>query len=200
MGRNVRIPKEKLLQTGLEMLIQDGYSAINITALAREAGCSTQPVAWHFGNMENFRKELAEYAVNCVVNSLKSDCTEALGAVSEIGGIYLDMAFDKPNLIKFIQANGAGTSFADGLGYIFNLEKSSAVIDGIAAEFGLERSAANEFMKAAVIYIHGLVSLISTGALDMTKQEANENFKGFAVTALTGFGVSREKAEKSMKK
>lgn len=104
MGRSVRIPKEKLLQTGLGMLIKDGYSSINITSLAREAGCSTQPVAWHFGNMESFRTELAGYALDYVNDKMALDSGDPLADFLHIGSVYVDMAFDEPKLVRFFTA------------------------------------------------------------------------------------------------
>ncbi len=64
MPSSPKIPKETILKHALEMLIQDGYSSINIKTLAKKIGCSTQPISWHFGNMENFRSALTEYALH----------------------------------------------------------------------------------------------------------------------------------------
>ena len=48
MPTRPKIPKETILQHALDMLIQDGYSSINIKTLAKKIGCSTQPISWHF--------------------------------------------------------------------------------------------------------------------------------------------------------
>ena len=64
MSPRVQIPKEKILETALQLLIRDGHEAITIKAVAKELGTSTQPISWTFGNMENFRTALAEYALN----------------------------------------------------------------------------------------------------------------------------------------
>ena len=58
LARKVQISKEMILQAALEMLIRKGYSAINIKTLSKEIGCSTQPLVWHFENMEGLRKAL----------------------------------------------------------------------------------------------------------------------------------------------
>lgn len=52
MARKTQISKDVILQAALKMLIRDGYSAINIKTLSKEIGCSTQPLVWHFENME----------------------------------------------------------------------------------------------------------------------------------------------------
>ncbi|MDY4839983.1 MAG: TetR family transcriptional regulator, partial [Lachnospiraceae bacterium] len=43
MSPRVQIPKEKILETALQLLIRDGYEAITIKAVAKELGTSTQP-------------------------------------------------------------------------------------------------------------------------------------------------------------
>ena len=63
MARKTQISKEVILEAALKMLIRDGYSAINIKTLSKAIGCSTQPLVWHFDNMEGLRKALADHAL-----------------------------------------------------------------------------------------------------------------------------------------
>ncbi|MBQ5332978.1 MAG: TetR/AcrR family transcriptional regulator [Oscillospiraceae bacterium] len=197
MGRSVRIPKEKLLQTGLEMIIKDGYSSINITSLAREAGCSTQPVAWHFGNMENFRKELAAYAQNYVNEKMRSDTKDPLMSFLHTGKVIIDMAFDEPKLVSFIRLSESGTEFSEGTGFVFDDKRNAALASDIARKFGIPESAAAGFMQAAMVYTHGLSTLISTGLLSCEKSGAYKMLTDFGVVYLKGLGVPESIAEKA---
>ena len=63
MPRQVQITKDRILKAAMDVLIRDGFSAVNIKSVAKELGCSTQPIAWQFGNMDNMRKALAKGAV-----------------------------------------------------------------------------------------------------------------------------------------
>ena len=197
MGRSVRIPKEKLLETGLKMIIRDGYSSINITTLAKEAGCSTQPVAWHFGNMENFRKELSEYAVNYVNEKMLCGIEESPRAFYKRGKVYVDMAFDEPKLVSFLQMNASGPCVSQGIGFILNDEKNISVAEDIAKRFDITKESAAGFMQASIVFTHGLSSLISSGALDCTKNEAYERIADFAVVYLSGLGIPKDSARKA---
>lgn len=49
MPRSVQITKEKILAAALDILIRDGYYAVNIKSIAKELKCSTQPIAWQYG-------------------------------------------------------------------------------------------------------------------------------------------------------
>ncbi|MCI7768115.1 MAG: TetR/AcrR family transcriptional regulator [Oscillospiraceae bacterium] len=199
MGRSVRIPKEKLLQTGLEMIKRDGYSSINITSLAKEAGCSTQPVAWHFGNMENFRKELSEFAQNYVNEKMRTDCSDPLMSFLHTGKVYVDMAFDEPKLVSFIRLGESGTVFSEGSGFVFDDKRNSALAAAIARKFGISEDTAAEFMQAAMVYTHGLTTLISTGVLSCERARAYEMLTDFGEVYLKGLGVPNEIAERAYK-
>lgn len=199
MGRSVRIPKEKLLQTGLEMIKKDGYSSINITSLARAAGCSTQPVAWHFGNMENFRRELSEYAQVYVNEKMRSVSEDALMAFLYSGRVYIDMAFDEPGLVSFLQLSESGTRFSRGIGFIFNDDRNYILAENIAKKFGITEADAESFMQAAMVYTHGISALISSGVLCCEREKAYEMLINFGKVYLTGLGVPKEAAEEAYK-
>lgn len=189
MGRNVRISKEKLLQTGLEMLIRDGYSSINITTLSKEAGCSTQPVAWHFGNMEGFRTELAAYALDYVNGKMTLDSGDPLTDFFHIGRVYVDMAFDEPKLVRFLQLDEAGTRSSAGLGFIFDDKKNAELAGRLAEKIGIDIKDAGRFMQSAVIYTQGLVTLISSGEVECGREDARRLLMEFGKTFLMGMGV-----------
>ena len=101
MPSSPKIPKETILQHALEMLIQNGYASINIKALAKRIGCSTQPISWHFGNMENFRNALTEYALD-YANEKMLSASEGMSAFSNVGIGYIDIAYDEPNLFRYL--------------------------------------------------------------------------------------------------
>ena len=195
MGRSVRIPKEKLLQTGLKMLIKDGYSSINITSLARETGCSTQPVAWHFGSMESFRTELAEYALDYVNGKMVLNSGDPLTDFLNIGRVYVDMAFDEPKLVRFLQLDEAGRRSSEGMGFIFEDKKNAILAERLAEKLEVDVLTARRFMQSAVIYTQGLVTLISSGAVKCERDEANKLLVDFGRTFLMGLGVPKDRAE-----
>ncbi len=102
MPSSPKIPKELILEYALKILIRDGYTALNIKSLAKEIGCSTQPISWHFGNMDGLREALAQealYYANRKLNPYSENCIEAF---LQIGYSYVNMAFDEPNLFRFI--------------------------------------------------------------------------------------------------
>jgi hydrogenase maturation factor len=64
MPSSPKVQKELILKTAMELLIREGYAAINIKTVANELGCSTQPISRQFGSMDGFRKELLTYCIS----------------------------------------------------------------------------------------------------------------------------------------
>ena len=102
MPRSVQITKEKILTAALDVLIRDGYLAVNIKSIAKELKCSTQPIAWQFGNMDNMREALTKEAVAYANQKMMPTSTNCIEAFWQVGYAYINLAFDTPNLFRFV--------------------------------------------------------------------------------------------------
>lgn len=48
MPSSPKIKKEDMLKTALDIVMESGYSALNIKEVAKRLGCSTAPISWQF--------------------------------------------------------------------------------------------------------------------------------------------------------
>ena len=85
MPSSPKIPKEVILENALKVLRRDGYESVNIKSVAKEIGCSTQPISWHFGNMDGLRRELSEYARTVAVKTITAVSTDGIEGFLELG-------------------------------------------------------------------------------------------------------------------
>lgn len=193
MSTTPKIPKETILQHALEMLIRDGYSSISIKTLAKKIGCSTQPISWHFGNMENFRNALTEYALN-YANSKMLSASEGMLGFSNVGVGYIDLAFDEPNLFRYLYMSGESGYHAGGFDILTTADTNSAMIEQIANQLGTSADKVSEFFRNTIIYTHGLACFVVSGLIKSTKEElyamVEQGADGFLLQA--GFVLSRE--------
>ena len=120
MPPKTQIPKEMILKTGLDLVIREGYEVINIKRLAEELGCSTQPISWSFGNMEAFREELFQYALNYMNSQMRPNGKNPAAALFSVGETYVNMAFDEPNLIRYLRTDSKGLVNLGGIGAVFD--------------------------------------------------------------------------------
>lgn len=193
MPSSPKIPKETILQHALEMLIQNGYASINIKALAKRIGCSTQPISWHFGNMENFRNALTEYALN-YANERMLSASEGMSAFSNVGIGYIDIAFDEPNLFRYLYMSGESGYHAGGFDILTTADANSAMVEQIAKQLGISADKVNDFFRNTIIYTHGLACFVVSGLIKATKEElyamVNQGAYGFMMQS--GFDLNEE--------
>lgn len=193
MPTSPKIPKETILQHALDMLIEEGYSAINIKTLAKRIGCSTQPISWHFGNMENFRNALTEYALN-YANEKMLSASEGMLAFSNVGIGYIDLAFDEPNLFRYLYMSGESGYYAGGFEILTMADTNSTMIEQIAKQLGISTDKVNDFFRNTIIYTHGLACFVVSGLIKATKEElyamVNQGAYGFMLQA--GFELDKE--------
>lgn len=173
MPSSPKIPREVILQHALEMLIQEGYSAINIKTLAKKIGCSTQPISRHFNSMPEFRNALTEYALN-YTNIKMEPQNEGENGFEEVGMNYLNLAFDEPNLFKYLYMSGDSGYEGGGLEFLTNEADNAQIIKQIAKETGAPEEAIKSYFQNTLIYTHGLACFIASGIIKVTKEEAKQ--------------------------
>lgn len=182
MPSSPKIPKEKILQTALNLIIRDGYDAVNIKTVAKELGCSTQPVSWHFGNMEGFRKALAEYALNYANSKLLSITESGIYTFLNMGIGYIEIAFEEPNLFCYLYMNG-GSGFQFGhISMLSDTGASAIIAQKIADQLNMSRKEVSSYVRDIIIYTHGLACFIASGLISTPKEEVIEMIKNVAYT------------------
>lgn len=194
MARKVSISKEVILENALKMLIRDGYSSINIKTLAAEIGCSTQPLVWHFENMEGLRKALSEYAREYArekampkktsANKESKSGGSAVDIFEGMGKSYVKMALKEPNLFKFLYLGESPMEspykLSDFSGKKKKTRKSgdekyidntANMIAGISSETGLTEEQAARCIHNTVIYSHGIATMVATGVMKASEKD-----------------------------
>ena len=170
MARKTMISREVILDAALKMLIRDGYASVNVKTLAAEIGCSTQPIVWHFENMEGLRLALSEYAMAYAAKKAASSYENNLENFEFLGRAYVKMALKEPNLFKFLYLGESP------MGRPYNLKdvgrgKHKEMIYMIAEQTGLNEDQVIRFVRDTIIYSHGIATMLATGVLKGTEKE-----------------------------
>lgn len=191
MPSSPKIPKAKILEAALKLLIREGYSSLNITTLAKELGCSTQPVSWHFGNMEGLRRELADYALSYTNKKLQPHSDNAFEAFTEIGNAYVNLAFEEPNLFKFLFLDGSSGYCMGGVDAMFGACENKAFMKSISGLFSITVDQAAEYVGNSTIYTHGVLALVVSGVIKSDKRQVLQmiNNAGYAFLLKAGGNI-----------
>lgn len=179
MARKTQISKDVILQSALEMLIEKGYKEINIKTLSQKIGCSTQPIVWHFGNMDGMRKELAEYALNYANERMRSTAN-GIKAFTNVGAAYIEIAFEEPHLFRYLYMSGDSGCLAENFEDLTATDENAAMAEQIAAQLKLPIAKVDIYYRNMMIYTHGLASLIASGLIRASKEEVRQMIKNLS--------------------
>ena len=171
MARKTTIGKEIILEASLQMLIADGYESINIRTLAEKIGCSSQPLVWHFENMEGLRKALAVYAREYAVRKADPGKREGAEAFEFMGRSYIRMAMKEPNLFKFLYLGGCPIEKPLTLSGISREADSEAMIAAISEQTGLTPEQTLKVIQHTIMYSHGIATMIATGVFNAPEKQ-----------------------------
>ena len=189
MPRSVQITKEKILAAAIDILIRDGYYAVNIKSIAKELKCSTQPIAWQYGNMDNMREVLTQEAVIYANQKMMPTSTNCIEAFWQIGYAYINLAFDTPNLFRFVYMGESKNYCRGGFNSILTDKGNAALIDKLYQYLNISREQADMLFQRMLVYTHGIVSLVVAGVLNCTKEQVYSIVKDFAADLFSLTGV-----------
>ena len=179
------LTKEKIITAALDVLIREGYSAVSIKSIARELNCSTQPIAWQFGNMDNMREALTKEAVAYANQKMMPTSTNCIEAFSQIGYGYINLAFDTPNLFRFVYMGESKNYCRGGFNSILTDKGNAVLIDKLYQYLNISKEQADMLFQRMIVYTHGMVSLVVAGVLNCTKEQVYSIVKNFGLDLLS---------------
>ena len=183
----------------MDLVIREGNQALTIGRLAKELGCSTQPISWTFGSMEAFREEFAEYVLREFNSREVPHGTGAVQMFAAVGLRYLRAAFDEPNLIHFIRANSQRMVAHGGIGTVFDPQVHEKLVKTLSQSLGITAADAAHFIQTSVIYTQGLVSLIVDGTIHIDYADAVHHLETIGIQCLVLAGVPEETAAQQVR-
>ena len=171
MGRKTQITKEAILDAALNLLIREGYASVNIKALAAEVGCSTQPIVWHFENMQGFRKA---FLAHCIAYTKKqftvwNDSLDEMLIYTALH--YIAVARSTPHLFRFVYADNKEECKNSEIIAALQLDNTKRMMELLRREKGLSEAQATAFLMDYEFYIHGIASYTASGFCNYTEEE-----------------------------
>lgn len=175
MARKTQISKELILETAFRLLVRDGESAVNIKSLAREIGCSTQPIAWHFGNMEGLRTELLDYCVRFLGRIFCGIKSEHMAEqLEDVAWGYITLAFDYPNLYRYFYMSESDGRKMNRLTKNMRADNYGRAVQMLQQEYGVSEKEALQHMINLQMYVHGIAAYTVTQGVFSSKEEVME--------------------------
>lgn len=189
MPSSPKIKKEDMLQAALEIVIEKGYAALNIKAIAQKLGCSTAPISWQFGGMDGLREELIPFAEQYVQSKYYSLNGNEAAAFEQRGMGTIDLALEKPNLFCFLYMGERKQLLSTGFGLTAEKGDCNSVYQNMADVLGITLEQAEDFAMMMIIYTQGIGTLVASGIVKDTRENMYQMLHNTGGTYLKGLGV-----------
>lgn len=159
-----KISKDMILESGLKIIKKEGIDNLNVRNIANKLNCSTQPIMYHYKNMNLLKEELysivddyhSQFLMKGKINN---------NPLLNIGLQYIKFAEQEKNLFKFLFQSDKFSNFnfddlidnnEDGLKEIFKIMEKETKID---------KNNIKEAFKLLFITAHGLASLLANNSI-----------------------------------
>ena len=104
--------------------------------------------------------------------------------MSEIAKGYVNLAFDVPNLYKYLYMSEHAEERMGELIGCLRAESYGKIIEMLVAEHDMPEAYAKEYIKNLNFYVHGVASYVAVGFVELTKQEVLDRVQRVSVTLL----------------
>lgn len=161
MPPKVKITKEDIIKSALELVRAKGNGAINARAIANDLNCSTQPVFSNFATMEELQRAVIEGAYEIYADFLKREVESGkYPKYKSFGMAYTRFAKEEKELFKLLfmrdRTNEKDTLSAD-------FEES---VQMIMESNGLSYERAKLMHTEMWTCVHGIGTILATSFLN----------------------------------
>ena len=186
MPPKAKTTKEMIIKAAFDLTREKGIDSLNVRAVANRLGCSTQPVMYWFGSVEELKNEVYA-AANDMHSAYLLRGIPGKDPLSSIGLNYIRFAVEETNLFKLLFQSGYPSE--KDLKEVLDSEDLAPIIEPFQKESGFSKDDAREVFLTVALLVHGYASIIANNSLeydeDAVAQHLEMAFEG-AVAALKG--------------
>ena len=111
--------------------------------------------------------------------------TNCIEAFWQIGCAYINLAFDTPNLFRFVYMGESKNYCRGGFNSILTDKGNAVLIDKLYQYLDISKEQADMLFQRMIVYTHGIVSLVVAGVLNCTKEQVYSIVKDFGADLLS---------------
>ncbi len=190
MPPKVKITKEMILNTVLDITREVGFEAVNARSIASKLQCSTRPIFTCYENMNELKNEFLafayEYYNQYVVNYRNS---KSVSPYLLLPLSYIEFAQEETYLFKLLFINDLDLMMKEANDFykeIDNEKKARLFSESI----GIDLECAKVIFLDLFLYTHGIAVLTATKKLTLDRYSAEKMLKNI----LTAF-IRQEKSD-----
>ena len=163
MPPKVKITKEDIINTALELVRANGEQSVNARNIASALNCSTQPVFSNFATMDDLRLALLEKINSLCREFMKNEEQKGEFPSYKANGMaYIRFAKEEKELFKLLyMRDRRGEDVPESTHVDEEMERV------VRNNTGLDEETATLFHLEMWAFVHGIASMFATGFLDL---------------------------------
>lgn len=166
MPPRIKITKEMIVDTGVQLVRESGIESVNVRSIAERLKCSTQPVLYSFKTIEEVKRaiyaKLDEFHTNYLMNVQNDNIL--LG----IGLNYIRFAVSEPNCFKFLFQSGYVRQ--NSMLEIIDSEEIKPIMSAMENGLGMSTEKTKEIFLTISLFAHGYASIIANNSMDFDEE------------------------------
>lgn len=163
MPPSVKISREDIINTAIEIVRQKGAQALNARLIAAELSCSTQPVFSNFATMEALRFAVVQRAEEQCAAFMKAEVERAEYPPYKASGMaYIRFAREEKELFKLLYMRDRSDEPEQSQQEMFDEMKQL-----VHSNTGLTGVDVTLFHLEMWACVHGIATMFATGFLDL---------------------------------
>lgn len=177
MGRAPNFNRETIIAAGLQLVREQGESALTARALGKVLGCSTSPLFTVCGSFEDVRKEVKNAAMKEFCEYVR-DSVNYIPAFKEFGIRLVRYSVREPNLFKLI-------FLTPGTGSDLVHPDISEYIEAMKETYGINDEQVCILFEQVWTYACGLTVISVAGGTSFTDDQISDRLsRQFAATIM----------------
>lgn len=161
-----QIPREMILNSALNLLKKYGFEAVNVKRLAKELGCSTQPVYLSFSGMDELRASLIPLALKEFGDFMKNRSADGIIRLYDMS--YIEFAKEEPHLFRFLFMRT--NAFSETRKSLLSVIEIS--VKDFSKKLGISPEEADFLHDNLWMHAHGIAATIATEFCDWDMEKA----------------------------
>ena len=172
MPPKAKVTREMILDAAFDLVRSEGQGALNVRALARRLGCSTQPILYNFATMEALTAAVYERADEYHTSCILPRGEAGPDALLRLGLNYVRFGHEERHLFRFLfESNRFGGMDLRGL---MQGPGIGELVDILSQGLCCERAEAKRVFLAFFAVVHGLGSLLCNNAMAYDENRCTE--------------------------
>ena len=185
MPPKVKVMRDEIIETTLDMIRKEGEEGINARSIAAVIGCSTQPIFSNFSSMEELLDETKKAAYGIYFSTIEKELNEGkYPPYKSFGMAYIRFANEEKQLFKWLFMCDRSD------GELAHSEDFDASVELIKNANGISREKAQLIHLEMWSFVHGIATMLATSFLklewELISDMLTDVYLGIRTRHLTG--------------